>query len=185
MVRSQMHPHPLRIIARALITLVVLHIPVGASATPSVLDLKKLNAEIDLQGACDTVGRLFENDSEWNALMRQVGTGDRRAIEVAFRLLPGSDGAASEMLHLSLGEALEHAESDVLTKAGDMDLQSICSGPDVDDERYNSLELSRAALDRRISAVSALQQPRLLSRRNECLQSLKAARANDSFFKNR
>jgi hypothetical protein len=99
-------------------------------------------------------------------------------LKTAVALRSGSDAGESEMLDLTIGEALEHNPANVFrTAAGEFQLSAICCIPDIDDARYNSYELSIKAVNRRIRHVSSLKNQAFASIAKECVQYLEKSKS--------
>ena len=118
------------------------------------------------------------NTPNWEYLLSRVETGRRAWIDVAAKLYPGTDAGSTEMLTLALGEALVHSPREVLIQgASTFGVESICSGPDVDDHRYETRDRAVAAVVERITAVRKLRGRDVAALRASCLRSLQAEKA--------
>ena len=147
----------------------------GADTKPADIQLKpeSLLQEIKSKGAGAVVLKLYDDSNVWNSILKKIATGDRSWLEIAIALHPGSDAGSSEMLTLAVGEALEHNPINVFQIAPkSFQLSFICSAPDVDDERYNTYELSMKAINRRINKVAAVKDSSLINMRKECIRYL-------------
>lgn len=144
---------------------------------------KAILAEVSKRGARTIVSELYDHPTGWNFVLKHIATGTKTWLKVAVALHPGSDAGASEMLDLSVGEALEKAPANVFSVIlPEFQLQSICSGPDVDDARYNSYELAIKAIDRRQKRISAITDPKLKNVSNKCIQLLEVSKSGIARF---
>jgi hypothetical protein len=136
--------------------------------------LADLTAMIDRDGARVVVGKLYARADTWSAVLKHIGTGANDWVQLGAALHSQSDGAAREMLEESFGEALERKPSELLALAsqGKLKIEEFCIGPDVDDDRYSSYATASRALDRRITAVRAVNDDALRTYRDSCLQAL-------------
>ena len=129
--------------------------------------------EIKSKRAGAVISELYADSKAWQYILRKIGSGDRAWIEVAGLLRPGSDAGASEMIELAVGEALENNPANVLEIATKFfPLYVICGGPDVDDQRYDSYELSMKAIDLRLHKVASINKDSLINPKKECIQYL-------------
>jgi hypothetical protein len=134
-------------------------------------------------GATETLHRIYEDEPQWSALLSHIATGKSAWLDVAKRLRAVSDGGSSEQLDLAVGEALEHRPINVLTLAiPDFRLEVVCGGPDVDDQRFDSYDLSIAAINRRESQLRALREPAIARARDSCISELEKAKAGIAHF---
>ena len=134
-------------------------------------------------GARDTLRRIYDDKGRWSALLSSIATGEPAWLDVAKKLRAVSDAGASEQLTLAVGEALEHLPANVLKLAApEFPIENVCGGPDVDDSRFDSYELSVAAINRRESRLRALHQPSLAGVRDLCISELEKAKAGIAQF---
>ena len=169
----------------ALSIVLMLSIAYGADNKPADLPLKPeaLLQEINLKGARAVVIELYKNSNVWDAVLKKIATGNRSWLEIAVALRPGSDAGSSEMLTLAVGEALEHNPTTVLQVAPKaFQLSSVCSGPDVDDHRYDSYELSMKAINRRIEKLSTIKDRSLLNPSKKCIGHLEESKKGIAQF---
>lgn len=159
-----------------------------AILTPIALADSPMSAQSVLEsvasvGARATLQRIYEDEHQWATLLNNIATGKRAWVDVAKKLRPGSDGGATEQLTLALGEALEHLSENVLTLAvPEYRIEDVCSGPDVDDPRFDSYELSMAAINRRQSQLHSLHSPSIAESRKTCISELEKAKAGVAHF---
>jgi hypothetical protein len=129
--------------------------------------------EIESQGAARTLQARYADPPAWASVLRNVGSGAPEWFQVAEALRSVSDAGASEELDCAVGEALGANPGLVLGHAtGPFFVSEVCSAPDVDDERFGSLQLALAELNRRIAAVQNVAEPGLTLVRDDCLSSL-------------
>lgn len=143
---------------------------------------KNLMTEISKRGASTIVNELYSDTAAWNFVLNNIAKGNPAWLDVAVALHSGSDAGASEMLTLSVGEALEVAPENVLRLTlNEFKLEFLCSGPDVDDKRYNSYELSLATIKTRQDRLSVISEPALKNIAVKCIELLE--KSKDSIAK--
>ena len=150
----------------------------GFASLGGDLSAKQVLLRIEMRGVSDTSKELFSQPNEWAQVISGVASGNAEWLLVATRLLKSADAAAAETLLLSLGEALESSAERVLELGAtkNISLDRVCSVPDIDDPRFNSQELALAAIAKRQSAVSLVDDPALKNERSLCLRELMRAR---------
>ena len=150
----------------------------GNSTVTYYTDAQKIIGEVTERGAGSVVNDLFDQPKAWDYVLKNIAKGTEVWLKVAVALHPGSDAAPSEMLNIAVGEALENAPENVFRIAlPDFRLNSICSGPDVDDARYNSYELSMKATKLRQDRISSISAPDLKDVGRKCIQLLEESKA--------
>lgn len=141
-------------------------------------DPAALTEAIAERGSRAVVNDLYSNISEWHVFLRHVATGNASWLRVASALYSGTDAGASEMLTLSVGEALENAPENVFKiVVKDFRLEDICSGPDIDDNRYNSYSLAINAINKRQREIRKITNPELAKLAEKCIQVLEKSKA--------
>lgn len=146
-------------------------------------DPKSIIRKVSERGAQIVVAELYSKDEMWSFVLRNIATGAEAWLNVAITLHHGSDAGASEMVTLSIGEALESLPENVFRIAlKEFPLKSICSGPDVDDKRFDSYELSMAAINRRERRISAISNSNLKEVGKECINYLEEAKVGIKKF---
>lgn len=144
---------------------------------------KSIMEDIKVIGPKKVCNTLYDDEENWNSLLRNIASGDKKWLKVAVSLKEGSDAGSSEMLSLAVGEALENNPENVLKIALErFEINVICGGPDVDDKRYDSYELSIKAINKRIKKVSSIKDKRLQDIRIECLRHLSDAKSGIAKF---
>jgi hypothetical protein len=139
--------------------------------------------EIKSRGAKTVVRELTKDWNVWDSICDKIASGDQAWLKAAAALQAGTDAGASETLDLALGEALEHDPINVFKSVGkSIDLESICSGPDVDNAHYNSYELSMKAINLRINKVAAIKNPSLQKISKECIHYLEESKKGIADF---
>ncbi len=157
--------------------------PVFAAGAGYHTNPKQIINEIDKRGAKQIVFELYQDQETWYSVLRKIGTGEESWLKVATALRSGSDAGASEMLTLAVGEALEHKPAVVFKIALQaFELRDICSSPDVDDERYNSYELSIRSVNIRIDKVAAITNQGMKDISNKCIQYLEDSKEHLARF---
>ena len=138
---------------------------------------KAIMQDIQLKGARAVVSQLYEHPQTWRLILADIATGDQSWLEVAVALHPGSDAGSSEMLTLAVGAALENNPANVFqTALKAFQLKSICSGPDVDDPKYGSYELSMKAINQRIGKVNSIKDKSSAAISKACVQHLEESK---------
>jgi len=141
-------------------------------------DPKAIINEVSKRGADVIVSELYSTDEAWKFVLRNIAVGTEPWLKVAVALHPGSDAGASEMLNLSVGEALENTPENVFRfTLQEFQLNTICSGVDIDDPRYNSYELSMKAIKRRQDRIAGISHPDLRDVAKRCIQILEESKA--------
>ena len=132
---------------------------------------------IDRDGARAATGSLYARPSTWNRFLKHIAMGEDGWVQIGVVLHGQSDAGAREMLEESLGEALERKPAMLLALAsqGKVKTEEFCIGPDVDDDRYSSYATASRALNRRITAVRAVDEEKLRPFKDSCLQALGVA----------
>jgi len=82
------------------------------------LTADKVLKEIDRRGPAPVVWELFDRTERWYDLLRNVAGGDPEWLEVAARLRPASDAAATEELTDAVAEAMTISPERVLEMIG-------------------------------------------------------------------
>lgn len=155
----------------------------GTSVKQYYASPKTTIEEINKRGARGIVAELYSHPNEWNAVLRNIASGDKSWLRVAVALHPGSDAGSSEMLTNSVGKALENAPENVFKIASkEFQLSSICGAPDLDDDRYNSYTLAINAIDLRQNKISTIANPELSKLGKKCIQLLEASKADVKSF---
>jgi hypothetical protein len=152
-------------------------------ATTSPVTLRGVCDSIASVGARVTLQRLYKNKDQWENLLAGIATGAPGWLNAARQLRTVSDAGATEQIELAAGEALEHRPADVLSLiVDDFGIINVCGGPDVDDPRFDSYELSMAAIQRREGMLRAIQDDTLRQKRDACLAELGRAKADVARF---
>ena len=147
------------------------------------LSSKSIQDNIKVLGARKVCASLYNDSDKWNILLRNIASGKEEWLKAAVSLKEGSDAGSSEMLSLAVGEALEHNPENVFKFAlNSFEINVICGGPDVDDKRYDSYELSINAINNRIQRVSSVKDKSLKEKFNECLRHLSEAKKHVANF---
>lgn len=138
-----------------------------------------IQREIERNGAAAALNELYSDPEAWVSALGGIATGTPAWLRVAELLRPASDAGASEQLELAVGEALGSSPDIVLSwlvtqqGANHYEVPFVCGGIDVDDDRFNGLDLALAEVNRRIRAVEKVADPRLQSVREQCLSKLR------------
>jgi hypothetical protein len=154
-----------------------------AAAAGVALTPEAITKSVASLGARASLSRLYENKAKWSKLLAGIASGEPGWLDVAKRLHPVSDGGASEQLGLAVGEALEHRPANVLSLTlTEFRIEIVCGGPDVDDPRFDSYDLSMAAIEQRQRMLRALRISTLTAARDACVNELEKAKAGIAHF---
>jgi hypothetical protein len=134
------------------------------------------------KGAATALRQIYESEKQWQELLRGIATGQVNWLNVANELRPASDAGSAEQLELAVGEALEHRPSTVLRVAFPVFGVSVCGGPDVDDARFDSYELSIRAIAKRRKLLSRISAPNLRRARDLCVGELELSKVGIARF---
>jgi hypothetical protein len=135
---------------------------VSAAQVPSAASL---SAEINAKGAKEVVSRLnnaqpgADGQNEWNRVTHEMWLGLAAYIELAPKLVPGTDAGTSEDLGICLAHALPLAPITVLRAIDPKDgpalgVSRVCSAPFIEDSVKDVPAYIRAA-QQKVSAVTA------------------------------
>lgn len=171
-----------------LFIIIVLLLLINVSIVIADMDKGNDNLEInanDLSNVLTTecpktiINNLYHNTNVWNSILRNIATGKLEWINVAVNLKKWSDAAASEMLNLSVGEALGHAPEYVLLEATKVfKLDDICNCPDIDDDRFATYDKALQAIEQRIMALEKVDSEELVNGREYCIQKLQESKSH-------
>lgn len=178
----------MKLIGMGLCGLFVLLSVLGSPGMAWEEDLGSLTASAAMEriknkGVSKALESFYENKKDWQALLAGVGSGDEKWLNVAVQLKKATDAGTSEQLYLAVGEALEHSPTNVFKIAFPaFTIDMVCTGPDIDDERYNSYDLAIGAIRKRIRMVESVTVPTLESFQLQCVQHLEASKAGIAHF---
>lgn len=168
----------------AAFTTLALCATVAAAQVPSAA---ALSAEIDAKGAKEVVTRLnnttpgADGQNEWNRVTHEMWLGHTAYIELAPRLVSGTDAGTSEDLGICLAHALPLAPVTVL-RATDLKngpalgVSRVCGVPFIEDTVKDLPAYIRAAREK----VGAVTAPELKPVKAACLMQLDAAAKHDA-----
>ena len=130
-----------------------------------------------------TLSRLYRHDKEWDVVLNGIASGTAEWLQAVKKLYDVADGGTAEQLAAAAGEALEHHPDNVLSILNtEIGLDEICSGPDVDDPRFDSFSRSLAAILRRQQMLRTIHEPNLIQLRDSCLSHLDQAKLSVADF---
>jgi hypothetical protein len=165
-----------------LVTVFLAALAVDAKNT-TPLTSATVTQRIHRQGAHETLAEIYQDETQWQELLAHIATGRPAWLMVAKQLRVASDAGANQQLELAVGEALEHHPANVLRIAPPVfDIETVCSGPDVDDARYDSYSLSIRAIERRTSRVRAVTDDSLRALRDTCIATLEKSKLGIAKF---
>ncbi|MBI4689044.1 MAG: hypothetical protein HY754_02055 [Nitrospirae bacterium] len=138
---------------------------------------KSIMNKISNRGSHAIVSELYSCHKAWAFVLQKIATGTKSWLRVAVALHSGADAGTSEMLALSVGEALENSPDNVfLVTLKEFRVESICSGPDIDNVRYNSYELAMKAIKQRQNRILAISDHKLKNVGEKCMQILEKSK---------
>jgi len=141
----------------------------------------ELNAAIGREGAREVLWKGLwpaDNGKVLGALIEKIRSGETGWLQLAARLRPVSDAAASEKLDSAVSDALPRAPGRVLRIAelgaapGSFSIASICSGPSLRTED-SAPESARRWYENSERALMGFRSPALESKRTACLAEVK------------
>ncbi len=146
--------------------------PLSYASTPDAV-----LSQIGDRGASEVSVELY-NSPSWIPAMRRVEAGERDWLLVALALAPGTDGAATTDLSLSISRALLTNPEAVLelflsTSPPRLDL---CRGW-AEFAGHNSFEDAFAEVEAKIQKLREVSEPSLRSYREACIEKLRASEA--------
>src|SRR3984885_4865315 len=154
----------------------------AASAAPALSPQSVANS-LAILGARVTLEQIYGDPAEWSSLQAGIATGEPVWLNLARQLRQVSDAGATEQIDLAAGEALEHRPAVVLSLVlDDFGIPEVCGGPDEDNPRFNSYDLSMRAISRRQEMLRAVNETRLLRKRNACIRKLENAKKDIARF---
>ena len=128
-----------------------------------------LETEITKEDAIE----LYNNDECYFEVLKNIATGSEKWLDVGLALYKYSDAGFSEQLNYAFGEALGSNAEGVLLRITDQEiLLFVCSGPDGDDDKFDSFQNSYAELTKRVTAVQKIQNLGIEDIKNKCLETL-------------
>jgi hypothetical protein len=136
------------------------------------LTAKEVEAAVRAKGAGQVLIDLHAEPQEWSFVYRHIASGDRAWLRVGNLLAYGADAGWAREIDLAFGDALRKAPDLVLEMAPSVD--EACG--DIDYPFTRTLEKALAEVARREAAVRGVSDPRLGTRKRECLQSLSELR---------
>ena len=144
---------------------------VTAAAAKAEITCQSVADEVASKGPKAAVADLFNRgNGDWASFIKQVAAGHDDCIQAAAVLHPGSDAGSSEDIIYGLSQALQENPAKVLgVVGGDIDIIRVCSDRTLEgtDEQH-TLFVQHAT-----AALSHIQDPRLIERRDACVALLK------------
>lgn len=129
---------------------------------------------------------LWDDRVTWDKFISCVQSGRSAWVDAGLAIRRFSDAGASEELDLALGEALGSSPDHILAKAAlpdsGIELDWLCSGPDVDDPRFDSYALSMAEIERRLKALSQVKNQDLEPQVDACRADLEKSKQGVASF---
>lgn len=150
---------------------------------PTAVTPESITSQISASGAHRTLEVIYADSARWEQVLSSVELGDPKWLKVANQLRTGADAGPAEQLELAVGEALAHQPKNVLQiSVPTFTLESVCGGPDVDDQRFNSYELSIRAIEDRKARLRGVTDTKLIPNRDRCLGLLEKSKIRITQF---
>jgi hypothetical protein len=146
------------------------------------LDSESIARLIRWKGPEAILARLYDDPAKWSQFLALVSRGDRDWLQIANQFRRVSDAGAADELTAAVGEALEQSPSNVLRLSLPSFGPAVCGAPDVDDPRYDSLELATQAIEHRRVMVEQVDASDLAEERNLCLAELERSKGTIARF---
>ena len=132
--------------------------------------------QIRNRGASAVVRELYDDQSTWNLVLKNISSSLPAWIDVSLALMPGSDAGASSMLHDALFEVLGKNPEYILEHAeGKYQISELCDGRH---DPLASFDQAMAEHEAIITRVNKVKGKGLLATKNECLKSLEDGKTN-------
>lgn len=139
--------------------------------------------DVSSRGSHIVASELYLDFEKWNYILKNIADGSEIWLKVADALNSESDAAISEMLSYAVGEALENEPLNVFRFAiPSFNLKLICSGPDIDDYRYNSYTKAMDTIIQRQKKISELHAPDIKPMCEKCIQMLEESKEGVASF---
>lgn len=171
----------MRPIAQGLLICLALAAP-AAAGTParSVRAGQQMDAaatalleRIEAEGAEAVLLEIYEDDGQWQPLLRGIASGSQAWLRVGV-LLKRVARIQAEELTVALSRALERQPAAVLALLGDaFDADDVCSLNTLEQSLGKDYAAALRTVEGRERAVSRVSDPRLLEQRDECLGFLR------------
>ena len=135
------------------------------------------------------LNEIYQNKVVWGQILNAIAMGHSDWLDIASKLYDVSDAGTAEALTLSVGEAICNSPKEVLkllaanptttllAKNKSFNLIEVCSGVDIDDERYDGLDLALAEIAKRQQALSSVSDLLYKEKRDECIHALEASKS--------
>lgn len=152
-------------------------VSIAATLASASLNASSVLADVRARGAHAVVAALWSDESRWNQVMTNIGSGRPEWLNVAVALRPGTDAGAAETLDEAIFFALRTAPVAVLKllKDGRFDAKFICSSNVGID--YTPAE-SRRFIRERIKVLSGVSDATVMTTRDKCIAGLLGALAD-------
>jgi hypothetical protein len=142
-----------------------------AAAAQAMLD------DIARRGARTVLEEIYGREPRWRPVIDGVASGQRDWLEVAarFKAVSLRNLSVSQELTVAVSRALERAPAQALRilGGGAFDADDVCSLVTLEDSLGPDYEAALRTVERRERAVSAVGDPALAPRRDDCLDFLK------------
>lgn len=168
----------MRTIGPLLLLLVALAGPASAGAPARAAREADASAaalleRIEAEGAEAVLLEIYEDDRQWQPVLRGIASGSPAWLQVGVRLKRVARIQAEE-LTVALSRALERQPAAVLALLGDaFDADDVCSLNTLEQSLGKDYSAALRTVEGRERAVSRVSDPRLLEQRDECLGFLR------------
>ncbi len=143
-----------------------------------------IRGDIERVGAEKVLQELFSDYTAWVAFRGCIAQGQTDWLLLARTIHDVADAGPSSQIPLSVGEALGYRPETVLNHVADrMDEEhfhfiDICQGPDIDDPRFDGLELALNEINNRINSLRSVSIVELERKRDRCIALLEESKAH-------
>ena len=119
---------------------------------------------------------IYSDEDKWNSLINDIESGDEENLARAIMLWRVSEAGSYEELSYAFGEALKNNPQYLLGgNLDEVEVESICRGPDIDSGIYNTYEIVSEEIDRLISFLAATNIKGSQKYKVACLKSLRSS----------
>lgn len=172
---------PIRSIAAVLALCLALAVPAAAARGSAARAGQEAHAaaaaalmeRIEKEGAEAVLLDIYEDDAQWQQVLRGVASGSPAWLSVGERLKRVARAQAEE-LTVALARALEKEPANALALLGGaFDADDVCSLNTLEQSLGSDYSAALRAVERRERAVAAVTDPRLRQQRDDCLGFLR------------
>jgi hypothetical protein len=152
------------------------HLGGGQAARADACAPERVERDLKARGARAVVSELYDDETQWECVLRGIEGAKTAWLLVARELLKGSDAGSTDELLGSLSDAFERAPARVLTMAAVKDTElfsiaDVCGDTEIAETLRGVLERLR----RRRAMVRSLKGRSLASRKRACIEAMDRA----------